>query len=312
MKFVSYGILLWIPVVSAIREPSVTLRATNPQLTLEKVLDGKNLTAVVVGATELTNNTIQVVLEANITPPAPPLVPENHSVTENKTSVMVIYSAHNPKSVSLIRDGLLPLFTRPDIINVTSLQLVPFGKAVEVKIETLSTGFLYWHPELQKANISAVYRCPNGEGECESSLIHACAIKVSENDPLVYVPFIACMSTSKPGTAPEDASFACSNSTIFMESLRTCALGSTGVRLQHELANIAAHATDVPFVSINGKVFNVSDPSFEFPKLFCDTLFADGRMDRDRCQGKRDAIVVAPFQSILPSQSVVTSVTAKS
>jgi hypothetical protein len=301
MKTIFAGLLLVVTLVEGLREPPVALRATSP-INLEKVLDGKNLTAVVVGAKEVATNTIQVVLEANITSPIQ-TVTENS--VENKTSVRVVYSAHDPRSIKLIRDGLLPLFKRPDIANVTSLQLVPFGKAVEVKVDDLSTGFLYWHPELKKANITAVYRCPNGEGECESSLIHACAISVSGDVPTVYLPFIACMSGAKPGTAPEDSSFSCSNSTSFMESIRTCALGPEGVKLQHQFATTASQTSDIPSVSINGKTYNVSEvPSAtEISRIVCDTLFAEGLMDRDACQGKSEDPIVAPFQSILPAQT---------
>jgi hypothetical protein len=309
MKLAS-STLLGAAAVFGLREPTVALRAGSAPIALEKVLDGKNLTAVVVGAKTVSNDTIQVVFEANITSPQVPATPvavQQKPVESNRTTVQIVYSAHEPGSLALLRDALVLLFTRGEILNVSKLELVPFGKAIEVKIDSLSTGFRYWHPELEKANISAVYRCPNGEGECESNLIHACAIKVSGNDPKVYLPFIACMSATKPGTAPEDASFSCSNSTMFMESLRTCALGPDGLSLQHDLAAVGSAVASLPTVSINGKShpFNVSAASVktDFTKFVCDALFAEGRMDRDRCEGKADTPIVAPFQSILPSQA---------
>lgn len=308
MKNFFLSLALSSAIVLALREPTVALRAASAPIVLEKVLDGKNLTAVVVGAKTFANNTIQVVLEANISGPGENLderkAPAN--LVSNHTTVQIIYSAQESASVALLRDALSPLFTRGDILNVTSLMLVPFGRATEVKIDTLSTGFRYWHPELEKSNITAVYRCPNGESECESNLIHGCAIKASGHDPKIYVPFIACMSAAKAGTAPEDASFGCSNSTSFMEDVRTCALGPEGLALQHDLAAIGAQVPSVPSISVNGKThpFNVSSASVktDFARFVCDALFADGRMDRDTCEGKTDAPIIAPFQSMLPSQ----------
>jgi hypothetical protein len=305
MNILAVGLVFLTLSVDGFRDPVVALRAGSPNLDIEKVLDGRNLTAVVVGAKEVARNTIQVVLEANITSPTQRIKDEEPQLSVNKTVVRVVYSAQDPRSIKLIKDGLMPFFKRPEVINVTSLELVPFGQAVEVKVDDLSTGFLYWHPELKRANISAVYRCHNGESECESSLIHACAISVSDNDPRIYLPFISCMSDAKPGTAPEDASFGCSNSTSFMAKLRGCALGPEGIRLQHQCAGIASQSSQVPSLTISGQIHNVSEAptSLEVSKIICDNLFADGRMDRDACQGKAESGLVVPFQSILPAQT---------
>ena len=172
-----------------------------------------------------------------------------------------------------------------------------------MKVNSLSTGFLYWHPELQRGNITNVYRCPNGEGECESSLIHGCAMEAADQDPRVYLPFISCMAASTPGTSPEDSSFACSNSTNYMETLRSCALGPHGVKIQHQLAGEASGINSVPSIFING-VFhplNISDTvKTDVLKLVCDAIFAEGRMDRDTCEGRvTDKRIVAPFESLL-------------
>ena len=234
------------------------------------------------------------------------------------TTIKIVYAAGDLQSINLLRDGLPSLFTRQAVQNVTTLQLIPYGNATEIKVNTLSEGFLYWHPELEKGNITNVYRCPNGEGECEASLIHACAIKVSNNDPSVYVPFIGCMSGSNGGIAPEDSSFACSNSTIFMESLRTCALGIDGIVLQHQLAEKAKGVTTIPSVFINGEPhpFNVSTATVtnDFTKLICDALFAQGRLDRDQCEGsaQKGKSIVLPFQSLLTPSSDGSSNIGKS
>ena len=288
---------------AGLSDSSSTFLRSGAPLTLDQVLDGKNLTAVVVNAKTVSNNTIQVLFEANITSQSA-AIPPARSPT-NKTSIRIVYSAEDPISRRLLKDGLVPLFTRPDVLNVSNLELVPFGKAVEMKVESLSTGFLYWHPELNRGNITNVYRCPNGESECETSLIHGCAIEAANHDPRTYLPFIACMVGAKPGTSPEDSSFACSNSTNFMETLRTCALGSKGVTIQHELASSASSAKTVPSIYLNGVLhpLNISENvESDMLKLVCDAVFAEGRMDRDTCEGKQtDRKIVAPFESLLNS-----------
>ena len=282
---------------SALREPAA-LRAGAP-LNIEGVLDGKNLTAVVVDSKNLSNDTIQVVFEANFT-----RVP-----IEDKTKVRIVYSAEDGESKSLIRDAVASLFTRDALLKKTSLELIPYGGATEIQVASLSTGFLYWHPELQNGNISHVYRCPNGESECESSLIHACAMEVAEHNPLTFLPFIGCMMAAKTGTSPEDASFNCATSTSFMEKLRACALGPQGVSLQHRLATTAAQIKPIPAIYIDGQLraLNVSSTvGADLQKIVCDTLFAQGRLDRDTCEGKGPTAVVAPFESLLtqPGKSV--------
>ena len=301
----------------ALREPAASLRTQGTPITLEKVLDGKNLTAFVVGTKTVSNNTIQVTLEANISSSTLQALDTPQTKTDNRTAIRIVYAAQDSTSLGLLQNGIYPLFTRPEILNVTSIELVPFGKASVIDVDSLSTGFLYWHPELKKANITAVYRCPNGEGECESSLIHACAIKAADQNPGLYIPFISCMARVKAGTAPEDASFACSNSTSFMEQIRVCALGPEGVNLQKVLASQAAQVSTIPSISIDGRnhPFNASDASVknEFTKLVCDALFAAGKLDRDTCEGKPDsAQIIVPFQSILPSNPTGrAAVTAK-
>jgi hypothetical protein len=321
-------------ITSAIREPapSANLRP-NDAISIDTVLDGtKNLTAVMVNATPISNNTIQITFEANVTSQAnttttttapttsapttttsaPPTTP---AAPTKRTQFSIVYSAHDPMSMHLIRNGLNTMFTRPDINNKTDLELVPYGNVTEIKVNSLSAGFLYWHPELQKGNITNVYRCPHGEAECESSLIHACAVSVTAGDPTAYMPFIACMATAPVNTSPEDSSFECSNSTQFMESLRDCALGSTGIVLQHHLAQQAASTkTPVPSIYINGEYhpFNVSTAlsgkkvQADFNKFVCDAIFADGLMDRDVCEnGNVTKPVTAPFESLLTPVNVV-------
>lgn len=292
--------------IRALRDPPASLRTPGVPIALERVLDGKNLTAVVIGAKTVSNNTIQVTLEANISSSSLQALGVTQKKADNRTAVRIVYAAQDATSLSLLQNGIYPLFTRPEILNVTSIELVPFGKASMIDVDSLSTGFLYWHPELQKANITAVYRCPNGEGECESSLIHACAIKAADKDPGLYIPFISCMARVKVGTAPEDASFVCSNSTSFMEQIRVCALGPEGVKLQKKLASEAAQVSTIPSISIDGRnhPMNASELSIsgEFTRLVCDALFAAGKLDRDTCEGKTEsAQIIVPFQSILPS-----------
>ena len=297
----------------AVQETALRSTAIN----LDKVLDGHNLTAVVEDAKTMKDGTIQVLLAAHISslsPPAPALgsapisavvsTPSVPTDSRNLTSIKIIYAAEDPASVALLRDGLSAIFSRKAVQNVSLLHLVPYGNAIEMKVNTLSAGFLYWHPELQNGNITNVYRCPNGEGECETSLIHACAVKASNSDPSVFLPFISCMASAKPGMAPEDSSFSCSNSTVFMETLRTCALGREGIALQHELAAEAAVAQTVPAIYINDQLhpFNITaSVSKEFTKLVCDALFAKGRLDRDQCEGATaaDTAIVVPFESLL-------------
>ncbi len=309
MKQVFFCITTLFSSAIALRDSTLALRAT--PVSLENVLGGKNLTAVVVGAKALAKNTIQVVLEANITPPPLTMVSASETKHRNATSIRIIYGAQDQDSIRLLKEGLVPFFTRPEILNVTSLQLVPFGRATEVRLSSLSTGFLYWHPELEKANLSAVYRCPHGEAECESSLIHACAITASGNDPKVYLPFIACMAGASFGTAPEDSSFSCSNSTLFMENIRRCALGPDGIALQHELAGIGSLVSRLPYVEIDGQSHRLElsnrTVGTYFTRFMCDFLFADGRIDRDVCEGNTVGPIIVPFQSILPSQGSLSS-----
>jgi len=295
-------------IVAGMSDSNPTFLRSGAPITLDQVLDGKNLTAVVVDAKTIANNTIQVMFEANISAQGARVISSEPS--SNKTLFRVVYSAEDPKSVMLLKNGLTPLFTRPEVLNVSNLELIPFGKAIEMKVNSLSTGFLYWHPELQRGNITNVYRCPNGEGECESSLIHGCAMEAADQDPRVYLPFISCMAASAPGTSPEDSSFACSNSTNYMETLRSCALGPHGVKIQHQLAGEASGINSVPSIFING-VFhplNISDTvKTDMLKLVCDAIFAEGRMDRDTCEGRvTDKRIVAPFESLLtpPTASV--------
>jgi hypothetical protein len=299
--------LLSVFVICALglRDPGANLLRSG--INLENVLDGKNLTAVILGATAVNNQTIQVVFEANITSAPPSLE------TKQKTIIEIFYAAENSKSLNLFsKGGLSRLFVRPDILNVSSLTLIPYSGATEINVNTLSAGFLFWHPELLHGNITHVYRCPNGESECESSLIHACAIKVAKNDPKIYVPFVTCMMSSSAGTSPEDASFSCSNSTSFMEDLRACALGQDGVFLQHELASRGSTMLQVPTIRVNGIIhpFNVTESvAQDFTKLICDAIFADGRLDRDACEGVEAKSIVVPFQSLVtqPVQSVSKS-----
>ena len=272
--------------VQAVRDAPTGLRAT-ASLSVDTNTSNHNVTGPMVNTTAT-----PVVIASN----------ESVPISNNKTSIQIVYSAADPDSMRLLRDGLMPLFTRPDILNVSSLELVPYGKATEIKVNSLSAGFVYWHPELLRGNITNVYRCPNGEGECESSLIHGCAVHAARNDPTAYVPFVACMAAASPGTAPEDSSFACSNSTIFMETLRSCALGPEGITLQHTLAAKAATTRSVPSIYINGqnRPFNVTaSVTVDFTRAVCDAIFADGRMDRDACEGKADKPIVAPFESLL-------------
>ena len=289
--------LFWV--ASGLREVPQGLRA-NHVVKLDDVLEAKNLTAVVLAAKSVSNDTIQVTLEANISAATPQLA------EALPLNVRVVYAAHDALSQSLLADGVTPLFTRSDILNVTTLSLIPFGMVSVLDVNALSAGFLFWHPELKKANISAVYRCPNGEGECESSLIHACAIEAAQNDPRVYLPFVSCMSKVKAGTSPEDSSFGCSNSTTFMASVRECALGPMGVRLQGSMAKDASLAHRIPAVAIGDAwhFFNASQTAVgtELKNLVCDALFAEGKLDRDKCEERvADKSLTAPFQSIIPS-----------
>jgi hypothetical protein len=289
--------LFWV--ASGLREVPQGLRANNV-VKLDDVLETKNLTAVVVAAKTVSNDTIQVTLEANISAATPQLG------AAPPVNVRVVYAAHDALSQSLLAEGVTPLFTRSDILNVTTLSLIPFGMVSVLDVNSLSAGFLYWHPELKKANISAVYRCPNGEGECESSLIHACAIEAAQNDPRIYLPFVSCMSKVKAGTSPEDASFGCSNSTAFMASLRECALGPMGVRLQGSMAKDALSTHRTPAVAIGDAwhFFNTTQTAVgtELKNLVCDALFAEGKLDRDKCEDRTgDKSLTAPFQSIIPS-----------
>lgn len=312
MKLILFALLAEYSL--ALRDAPNTFLRVPSNINLEKVLDGRNLTAVVVDAKAVSNGTIQVVFEANISStsgliltkhetalPSPVPVPK-----KDKTSIQIVYAAEEPQSVHLLKEALVPLFTRPDILNVTSLELIPFGLANEIRVDSLSAGFLYWHPELKKGNITHVYRCPNGERECEASLIHGCGVSAAHNDPSVFAPFITCMASVAPDTAPEDASFSCSNSTSFMESLRACALGPIGVELQHQLASKASSTKRLPTVYINEQAhpLNVTDTiKSDLAKLVCDGLFADGNMDRDACVGRQEKPIVAPFQSLLTSPS---------
>lgn len=282
-------------------------------LALDQVLDGRNLTAVVVGAKALSNNTIQVVLEANITSPSmtPQQLPVPGPAREklpDRLHVRLIYGAGDNESISILKSpDFVNFFTRPLILNNTNLELIPYGRTTEIDVNTLSPGFLFWHPELRRGNITRVYRCPNGESECESNLIHSCAIRVSQNDPTIFLPFIACMSNAPRGTSPEDSSFSCSNSTKFMESLKDCALGSDGIELQHSLAHEAIGVPAIPSIFIDGLFhpFNFSG-SVDLPGAFCDLMFAKGMLDRDLCEGGKDRNKLsAPFESLLTP--VVTS-----
>ena len=297
-----FGALIFLGIVAGLPDSRSPLLRSGVPLTLDQVLDDKNVTAVVVDAKTVSNNTIQVVFEANISSQSARSIVAT-SIPTKKTSIRIVYSAEEPNSRALLREGLIPLFTRPDILNVSNLELVPFGNAMEMKVSSLSTGFLYWHPELKRGNITNVYRCPNGEGECESSLIHGCAMDAAQQDPRIYLPFISCMASMNPGTPPEDSSFACSNSTSYMETLRNCALGPQGVRIQHELAAQASSAKSVPSIYVNGilHALNVTENvRSDLLKIVCDAVFAEGRMDRDACEGKEvDKKVVAPFESLL-------------
>jgi|LauGreDrversion4_2_1035121.scaffolds.fasta_scaffold05600_7 hypothetical protein len=285
----------------------------SPSIVLDKVY-GHNLTAVVVGAKELNNNTIQVVLEANIPPAStgvnPSLLPvSDHSQEKqrDRLNVELIYGAGDQDSITLLKSpDFLSFFTRPDILNKTSFELTPYGRATEINVNTLSAGFLFWHPELRRGNITRVYRCPNGESECESNLIHSCAVKVSQNDPSVYLPFVGCMTNATRGTSPEDSSFACSNSTIFMENLKECALGHDGIELQHRSARAANKAPSIPAFYIDNQFhpFNVTSVK-DIRSIFCDVLFGQGIMDRDICDGNKEANKLsAPFESLLTAAVV--------
>jgi hypothetical protein len=342
MKLIRYSVLAAavssLSEISAGSKSAKTLRK-QPSISLDKVLDGKNVTAIVVDAKALSNNTIQLVFEANISRAAGSIQPsldppESNTTSEatsvslststnlttskptvvapalNKTRISIIYGAEDPESVALIGSlEFRKFFTRADILNHTELEMVPYGNASEINVNTLSEGFLYWHPELRRGNITHVYRCPNGESECEASLIHGCAIQVSGNDPRVYVPFIGCMANSTRGTAPEDSSFSCSNSTSFMESLKECALGPIGIENQHYLAAKASLAKTIPSIYINREYhpFNVTSNIQKFDNFICDALFAQAQMDRDTCEGKDDKQFVAPFESLLTSPSSNTN-----
>ncbi len=281
-------------------------------IALDQVLDGRNLTAVVVGAKAISNDTIQVVLEANITPKTGPK-PVSSSIADksaDRLNVRLIYGAGDSDSLTVLKSPeFIKFFTNPSMLNKTNLELIPYGRAVEIDVNTLSPGFLFWHPELRRGNITRVYRCPNGESECESNLIHSCAVHVTRNDPSVYLPYIGCMSSSAPGTSPEDSSFACSNSTKFMETLKQCALGSDGIELQHSLARKAAEAVTIPSFYIDGQLhpFNVSGIK-DLSNMFCDIMFANGILDRDLCiSGKDKTTLSAPFESLLTPTAHVKS-----
>lgn len=282
---------------------SVVGGKSGSSIALDRVLHARNLTAVVVGAKAISNNTIQVVLEANITAQGTPLatstLPEK---PQERLNVQLIYGAGDIDSLTILKSpDFVNFFTRPSIMNRTHLELTPYGRATEIDVNTLSPGFLFWHPELRRDNITRVYRCPNGESECESNLIHSCAILISKNDPSIYLPFIGCMSTTPRDTSPEDSSFTCSNSTNFMESLKDCALGTVGVELQHSLAHKAADASTIPSFIIDGHLhpFNVSRIA-DLPSVLCDVMFAKGILDRDVCMsGKETSKFSAPFESLL-------------
>ena len=320
MLFTSFVYICILSVLSDCLD-STAFRAAAPQnlviaqlgerqssLTLDKVLDGRNLTAVVVDAKALSNNTIQVVLQANITSQAstaPRLVDvQNPSSPKHadRLSVRFVYGAGDTNSIDIVKSpGFVEFFTRLDIVNKTTLELVPYGLASEIDVNSLSPGFLFWHPELRRGNITRVYKCPNGESECESNLIHSCAINIANGDPTVYLPFIGCMANVTRGTSPEDSSCACSNSTRFIESLKDCALGSDGIKLQHVLARKASLARSIPAIYIDDQYqnYNVSNTN-ELRNMLCDVMFGKGLMDRDICVGGRDKIkIAAPFESLL-------------
>ena len=293
----------------------------SPSIALDKVLDGQNLTAVLVGAKALNNNTIQVVLEANITSQSPAPGPSVVSKPSNspdkprdRLNVELIYGAGDQDSITLLKSPeFQTFFTRPDILNKTTLELTPYGRVSEINVNTLSAGFLFWHPELRRGNITRVYRCPNGESECESNLIHSCAVKVSQSNPSVFLPFIGCMSNATRGSSPEDSSFACSNSTNFMESLKECALGHDGIELQHKAARSASKAQSIPAFYIDDQYhpFNVTSVK-DIRGIFCDVLFAQGIMDRDVCEGNKDNMKLsAPFESLLTPTVVKSTLVSK-
>lgn len=305
------------PVITTTFSPVVTTVVASEVTTTIPVISSMSGTVL---ATVVTTTSVPATSTSGATPATTSTSPaittstsSPNTSTANKTSIRIVYAASDPQSIGLLRDGIQGLFTRPSVLNVTTLQLVPYGKAMEMKVNTLSEGFLYWHPELAKGNITNVYRCPNGEGECETSLIHACAIHAANNDPTVYVPFIGCMAGSE--LAPEDSSFACSNSTVFMESLRTCALGAQGIDLQHDLATQASGVSTIPAIFINHAIhpFNVTTASVskDFVKLVCDALFAEGRLDRDQCEGttKQEKAIVLPFESLLTQPTATTKTT---
>lgn len=156
---------------------------------------------------------------------------------ENQITVSVYYEALCPDSRRFILEQLLPAYELiPEAIN---LDLVPYGKANTREINEVFS-----------------FSCQHGPTECIANKIHACAIKYTEQNPLVQLKYIACMINDNYN--PENAGKKCASEfKIEYSPIENCSVSNMGTLLLKDYGDrtkrVKPRISFIPTVEFDGK-----------------------------------------------------------
>eukprot|EP00747_Dinoflagellata_sp_TGD_P211432 gnl/TRDRNA2_/TRDRNA2_84673_c0_seq1.p1 gnl/TRDRNA2_/TRDRNA2_84673_c0~~gnl/TRDRNA2_/TRDRNA2_84673_c0_seq1.p1 ORF type:complete len:554 (-),score=101.92 gnl/TRDRNA2_/TRDRNA2_84673_c0_seq1:86-1747(-) len=192
----------------------------------------------------------------------------------------VFYETKCPYSQQIIQDIDRLMNSMGEYLNFS---LYPFGNAQAIKMDKVSDGYKYWHPEVNNSNYSHVFMCQHGEMECLGNMIHACALDIL-NSSAESISFFACMARNS-AVSIEKASLDCAQElSIDLVPIRDCAYSADG---NHKMAKIAdktesAWIQYTPWVSMN-TAHAVSAENGYIQRIVCTALLGQNIIP-DACQ----------------------------
>lgn len=170
--------------------------------------------------------------------------------------VALYYESLCPGCREFIADQLYPTWKKvgADVLNIT---LVPYGNAQETEKQGM------W-----------IFTCQHGERECLGNILETCILHIASDFSQAFETIHCMEASSDPSTA---ASQCCSKFGIDFSSVSSCANGTLGNKLEHEMG-VMTESLDpphqyTPWITLNGIHTNAiqSRAQSDLLGLVCDT-----------------------------------------
>jgi len=141
-----------------------------------------------------------------------------------------------PDCKDFFRNQLSPTYSQ--VASIMDLQLVPYGNAMEKRVDD------EW-----------VFKCQHGDEECTGNIIETCTLALTKFNMSKAFPMISCMEAGEQ--KPEESARQCAKKlNVDVDPIITCSQSSLGNQLEHEMALLTEKLNPphqyVPWITLNG------------------------------------------------------------